>query len=147
MKLKFYSFLIIVLLLCSCGVKGNSNVIVQGKDTGNPELNKVINNYFQNFDDINKWSPYATDEFIKRVYLWCSGDLSESKSIEEMKSIYYEINKDSLRLNGYQIEEVKERSTDNIIIFVKREWENGQEDQTFYSFIKANQEWKVDDRF
>lgn len=35
----------------------------------------------------------------------------------------------------------------NIIIFVTREWEDGQEDQTSYSILKLNEEWKVDDRF
>lgn len=147
MKYKPFVSVIFLLLLCSCGNTGMSREIIHGKDTEIPELNTVINNYFVNFDDINKWSPYATDEFIQRVYTWCSGDTSETKSIEEMKAIYYDINKDSLNLTGYTIEEVEKKNPDNVIIFLTREWEDGQEDQTTYSLVKVNGNWKVDDRF
>lgn len=83
----------ILLILSSCGTKTYISQ-VQGKDTEIPELNAVIVKYFANFNDINKWSDFTTDDFIKRVYLWCSGDSSESKSTQEMKKIYYELNKD-----------------------------------------------------
>ncbi|MRN56098.1 hypothetical protein [Paenibacillus monticola] len=147
MKLKILFTMAIIIFLCSCGTKGATNAAVNGKDTDIPELNIVINNYFENFDDINNWSPYATDEFVRRVYSWCSSDTSETKSIKEMKSIYFEINKDSLKLIGYTIEEVQKESSDKVIIFVTREWENGQKDQTYYSFLKVKGKWKVDDRF
>ncbi|SDE66911.1 hypothetical protein SAMN04488542_101329 [Fontibacillus panacisegetis] len=147
MKLKLSFFIVLVIVLCSCGTNNKSLEEVQGQDTGIQELNIVINKYFKNFDDINKWSEFATEDFVKRAYSWCSGDISGTKTIEEMKSVYFDINKDTLDLIGYKIEEVDKESESNVIIFVTREWEDGQTDQTSYSILKTNEGWKFDNRF
>lgn len=147
MKLRLLVSVILLILLCACGNTVTSPEMKHGKDTGIPELNTVIKNYFDNFNDINKFSQYTTDEFINRVYSWCSGDTSESKSLEEMKSIYSEINKQSLKLRTYSIEDVEKITSTNVTISVTREWEEGQEDQTSYSIIKIDEEWKIDNRF
>ncbi|TCZ79369.1 hypothetical protein E0485_05775 [Paenibacillus albiflavus] len=147
MKLKFIFVIIMISILCSCETVSKSLDEVKGQDTGIPELNIVINKYFQSFNDINEWSAFASDDFVKRAYSWCSGDTSETKTIEEMKSIYFDINKDNLKLIGYKIEEVDHKSSINVMIFVTREWEEGISDQTTYSIIKTDEEWKIDNRF
>ena len=132
-KLKSIIILFISLMLSGCGYQSASDhEQIHGKDSGIPELNTTIHNYFLNFEDINKWSDYATDDFIKRVYSWCSGDTSESKSIIEMKSIYYEINKDSLKLKKYTIEDIEKVNESNVNIHVERTWEDGSQDQSSY---------------
>lgn len=138
----------IILILCACGVEQKiSNTQVQGKDTGNAELNSVIVSYFTNFDDISNWSSFATDDFIKRAYYWCTGDDSESKTLEEMKSIYYDINKNSLKLKNYMVNDIETENENAVIIHVSRVWEDGSEDVTSYSLIKIRDNWKIDNRF
>jgi hypothetical protein len=61
-QIKFF-LISIFLFLSACGAEQSiSTNQVQGADTGNPELNSVIINYFSNFNEINKWSEFATDD-------------------------------------------------------------------------------------
>lgn len=136
--------LLLIVLISACSQETDQ---IRGKDTNDEELNKTIVRYFQNFDDINKWSEYATDDFVKRVYSWCSGDYSEEKTIDEMKDIYYEINSGNLALSSYSIDEITKGGSGEIIIMVTRYWENGAEDQTSYSLVKQKDTWKFNNRF
>lgn len=105
----------------------------------------TVNNYFHNFDDIRSWRKYATDSYVKRVYSWCTGDYSEEKTLEEMVKIYYEFNKDSLKLKSIEINEIDISENEEVIISVIRTWENDEKDETDYLILLENKEWKIDD--
>ncbi|WNS41718.1 DUF4878 domain-containing protein [Paenibacillus sp. MMS20-IR301] len=98
------------------------------------------------FNDIYKWSVYASDEYIARVYMWCSGDTSESKSIDEMKQQYAEISKERASLTDYEIKQMSKINTDEYEVEVHHSWDNGGEDSTIYSAVKVDGVWKVNDR-
>ncbi|WP_018886364.1 hypothetical protein [Paenibacillus massiliensis] len=146
LKLLFLS-VIMVILLCSCTTREAAVVVVQEPDTGIAELDTTIHKYFQSFNHINEWSAYSSDDFVKQVYWLCSGDTTETKTIEEMKAIIADINKHSLQLNECKLDEVEKVSADHVNIHVTRAWENGETDQTSYSIIKMDGEWKFDQRF
>jgi hypothetical protein len=146
MKLKLGMFIIMAIIVMSAC---SDHEIIQKntKASGNPELDNTITSYFMNFNDIQNFSQYATDDFIKRVYAWCSGDYSDEKSLNEMKEIYLELIKSKLQLAAFEIEEVSIKSEKDAEIKVTRTWENGEKDQTSYSIIKDRGIWKVDNRF
>lgn len=133
-----------ILLLSGCGSEENGYKGAELQDAG---LEQVIISYFNNFDNIHEFSKYSTDGFIERVYSWCSGDDSQEKSLEEMKTIYFEINKDTLYLSDYYVDEISFASDKEAVISVTRSWEDGSEDSTHYSIVKVNDIWKFDDRF
>ncbi|WP_138752539.1 hypothetical protein [Paenibacillus sinopodophylli] len=92
-------------------------------------------------------SSYSTDDFVKRAYSWCSGDYSEEKSIAEMKEIYDEINSQSIKLSSYRVDGIATAEDGAVMIKVTRHWEDKSEDQTSYSIINLDGQWKIDDRF
>lgn len=139
--------LIVMILLCSCQVSAQPNVQVNGLHAKNSALELTIASYFQTFNEINQWSTFATDDFVKRVYEWCSGDRSGNKSIAEMKKIYAHISENTLDLVACTIDKIDEVSDTEVHIYVTRKWENEETDQTAYSIIKVNGEWKFDNRF
>lgn len=146
-RLKLGTLLIAMILLCSCQANAQAAVAVNGLHANTSAQEIVIASYFQGFNDIDQWSEFATDDFIKRVYQWCSGDLSGNKSIAEMKKIYSETHKNSLRLTACTIDQIDQVSPTEVDIYVTREWEDGEKDQTAYSIIQVDQEWKFDQRF
>jgi hypothetical protein len=111
------------------------------------DIRYAINNYFNNFDDINKWSEFSTEDFVRRAYFWCSGDNTNTKSLDEMKKIYYNINKNSLKLKNYYIDEYNFEDENQLVIKITRTWSNGSKDKTSYLIIKQNDSWKIDNRF
>lgn len=146
-RLKLAMLLIAMILLCSCQANAQSVVQVNGQNTGISELDTTIRDYFHAFNDIRQWSAFATDDFIEQVYELCSGDRSGSKTIAEIKELYFEINKNSLSLAECTIDEIEKVSSNQVDIHVTRKWENGDEDQTGYSIVQADKEWKFDQRF
>ncbi|MDN4618940.1 hypothetical protein QCD85_12575 [Paenibacillus sp. PsM32] len=147
--LKVAVLLIILLLLCSCSVDAQSVVKIDGRNQSAtiPGLDYTIANYFHDFNDIHKWSNVATNDFIKQAYSLCSGDTSDSKTIEEMKNSYFEINQSTLDLAECNIDKIDQIDKDLVNIRVTRTWENGDTDQVSYAIIKVNDKWLIDQRF
>jgi hypothetical protein len=142
MKSKLIIVLSALLLLCSCaGAKKQQNL------SDDPELNSVVVGYLDHFNDIYKWEGYASDDFIARVYMWCSGDASGSKTIDEMKDLYAEISKERASLTDYEIKEMAQITAGEYEVAVDRSWDNGTDDSTTYSVIKMDGLWKIDNRF
>ncbi|MDG0789923.1 hypothetical protein OMP38_02965 [Cohnella ginsengisoli] len=143
-------FLALIIMLCGCRLDARSpqeEIKVERKGELTPDkLNVAIERYFTSFNHIEGWSRFATDDFVKRVYLWCSGDDSDSKSIDEMKRFLKDLEPRTYDLTGYQVESYN-LTGPGAEIFVTREWENDETDRTSYSLVKINNEWKIDDRY
>ncbi|MFD2332919.1 hypothetical protein ACFSR7_26980 [Cohnella sp. GCM10020058] len=147
----FLPFFALVIMLCGCRINAESpqeevKVERKGELTPNEQLNRTIENYFASFNHVENWSEFATEDFVKNVYLWCSGDASNSKSIEEMKLFLKNLEPRTYDLTGYRVESYDMKGP-GAEIFVTREWENDETDQTSYSIVKIGDEWEIDDRF
>lgn len=131
-----------------CGVEANNEITVSYRSATAPaaELQDTLANYFLHFDDIRNWRNYATDDFIKRAYLWCTGDDSQQASLEDMVLTYYEINKNALRLQAVQVNEIFVVEDREVVVSVTRTWADGSQDDTAYSIVRENGEWKIDNR-
>lgn len=144
MKLHLCLVLLISLLVgCSSTEKAAVPSAAQSEEAS---LEQVIADYFAAFEDIRVWRTYATDEFIRRSYVWCTGDSSNERSIDEMVHIYYEWNKDSLGMNDVQVEKQTNVNENEVWIDVKRTWADESWDYASYSLLKVNGKWKVDNR-
>ncbi|RXZ81951.1 hypothetical protein EBB07_13195 [Paenibacillaceae bacterium] len=148
MKYKRVIIFLIFVIICITGCETTKIIEVSYnvKEIPNENFRVTINNYFKNFDDIRRWKEYSTETFIKRAYSWCTGDYSEDATIDEMIEIYYELNKNSLRLKSIEINNIKVSDSDEILIEVTRTWENNQKDESIYSLLLENEEWKFDNR-
>lgn len=105
--------------------------IKQQKLSDDPELNSAVVSYL--------------DDFIAKVHMWCSGDTSESKTIDEMKALYDEISKETANITDYEINEMNKIDADEYEVVADRSWDNGSDDTAVYSIIKMDGVWKVDD--
>ncbi|MEI2399445.1 hypothetical protein [Paenibacillus phytohabitans] len=76
------------------------------------------------------------DDFIAKVHMWCSGDTSESKTIDERKALYAEISKETANITDYEINEMNKINADEYEVVVDRSWDNGSDNTAVYSMIK-----------
>lgn len=88
---------------------------------------------------------YSTDEIVKRVYLWCTGDDSGAKSLEEMKQIYAKLIR--AKVKRYRMDGFKKLNDNEYVLTVTRWFTNQEVDTTSYSIIRSGQTWKFDNRF
>ncbi|WP_337100116.1 hypothetical protein [Paenibacillus sp. YIM B09110] len=148
MKLSKAFIILILIIICStgCGTKEIIEVNYNVQKVPNENFKDTVNNYFQNFDDIRGWKDYSTETFVNRAYSWCTGDYTGEATMDEMVEIYYELNKDSLRLKSVDINNIEVSGNDEILIEVTRTWENDQKDESTYSLVLENEEWKFDNR-
>lgn len=135
---------------CGAGAGGEAGrgaaVSYRSTNAVEAELQETIASYFRHFDDIRRWRAYSTEDFVKRVYFWCTGDASEQKSVEEMVSAYYELNKLSLKLRAVEVQATSVVGEHEVVIDVVRTWEDGSRDETAYSILRQDGEWKIDNR-
>lgn len=97
---QYLCLILLVSFLAGCS-STETAAVQSAPQSDNAKLKEVIANYFEAFEDIKVWRKYATDEFIRKSYFWCTGDSSNERSIEEMVQIYEEWNRDSLlKING-----------------------------------------------
>lgn len=141
-----FTFIVMIfsLIISSCG---SSEGKYKGAEFENEELKDVIIKYFDNFDNIYEFQKYTTYEFIEKVYSWCSGDYSNEKTKEEMMQIYAEINKESLKLSDFYVDDISFEGDNEVILSVTRKWEDGSQDATQYSIIRTEDKWKFNDRY
>ncbi|WP_172194244.1 hypothetical protein [Saccharibacillus qingshengii] len=82
-----FCLLLLFSLLVGCASKETA-AVPNAPQSEDAKLQEVIADYFEAFEDIRVWRKYATDEFIRRSYVWCTGDSSNERSINEMVHIY-----------------------------------------------------------
>lgn len=143
-----FIFIFFIIISTGCGTEEIIEVKYNIEKVPGGNFQVTVNNYFRNFDDIRSWRKYSTDSYVKTVYSWCTGDSTEEKTIDEMVEIYYELNKDSLKLKSIEINEIDiNEENKEVIISVTRKWENDEKDETSYLILLENREWKIDNRF
>lgn len=136
--------LIIVGIVFLAGCNGLSSDY-KGEEPEDAKLKEAIIGFFAEFND-SRTRNFATDEFVMQEYATNAGDNSEKKSIEEMKQINYELNKDSMEFIDFYVDKITVRSEKSVEIEVTRKWGNEAEDVARYSILKENDEWKVNAR-
>lgn len=148
MKPRKVIIILILIIICitGCGAKEIIGVNYEIQKVPNEEFRITVNNYFQNFNDINKWKDYSTESFVKKAYSWCTGDYTDEVTMDEMVEIYYEVNKESLQLKSIVITNIEVSDNDNVLIEVTRTWENDAKDESIYALVLENGEWKFDNR-
>ncbi|WP_340401028.1 hypothetical protein [Paenibacillus sp. FSL H8-0079] len=148
MKYTKACLIVILIILCStgCGTREMIEINYNVQEIPNHDFMLTVNNYFQHFDDIRRWKDYTTETYVKSVYAWCTGDYTEEATVDEMVKVYYQLNKDSLKLESVDINNIEVSENDEILIEVSRTWEDGQKDESTYSILFENEGWKIDDR-
>lgn len=140
MKLIKGLFIIIASIVVLTGC--NAVDVYKGEEPEDPKLKEAISGFFKQYNDIRTWE-YATDDFIKQEYADSSKDSSGEKSIEEMKQLYYELNKDRVEVMDFYVDKITVENENTVLIEATRKLANDVEDVVVYSFVKENEEWKV----
>ncbi|PUA37884.1 hypothetical protein C8Z91_18160 [Paenibacillus elgii] len=113
-----------------------------------PQAADVIQLFFENYNDIYKWSNYASSNYLEALFReFLEGPIARSlnENIDKYAKVANE--KNIRKLTNYEIIRSRQINEDEIRILVKRLFSDNYTDQTSFRLKKIENEWKFDGVF
>lgn len=147
MKVKALLILLILAMMgTACSAEKRIEITYNIKSMPGGNFQETLRGYFRNFNNAYAWKEYSTDSFVKNVYVWCTGDSSEEKTIAEMVAIIDELDQNTLDLIAVEINAIEISENEEVYVYVARTWENDATDETTYVLVLEEGSFKFDNR-